>query len=735
MEEKKRDKRGYLTMAVTILINLIIIAVIASSEFGQDNAGVQQISIADIRVIGLFLAFAAFCTAVYMEYVKYRKMLMGLEGRDDKRGALEVALLGKYYDNVTPFGAGGQPFQMLYLKKRGVSPGTAGALPVVGFLTQQFAFVSVAAVVFIANRSVLSDNALIKGSAYVGMFTYMLVPTAIVLFAVAPNVFKKIVGGGTRLLGKLHILKDAKKTEASVYSALDEYVVSLKNLNSRPHFFFKLLVISIVYQIAIMSIPYFVLLAFRGTEDWWTVFSTVVYIYAAITIIPTPGNSGAAESYFYIAFSSIEGGSPFWAMLVWRGFVYYSWLLCGIIVLMLQKVRFVKPKKKVPEKGRLSVALFNDIHYPSVDGVVRTVDAYARELRADGNYSLCVVPRMDESYVDDRGYEVIRTPSLKLFNFAFYIGLPFIPPGLLDKLRTEGVNVIHAHSPFGIGKMAIKVGKKLKIPVVATFHSKFYDDAYNVTHSKFCANVVKNYVTDFFSQADEVWACSESTSATLRSYGFHGAIRIMENGVEPAPADKLDVFAERARKELVIKDGKPVILFVGQLIWQKNLRVILDALKLVKERSGEYSAVIAGAGYNGQEIREYSEKLGLSDRVSFVGEIDDRELLWGLYRLADLFFFPSVYDNAPLVLREAAQAGTPALLAAGSNAAEPVRDGDNGYIAEPDAGSMAEKLLFILSDPQREEIGRRAQETIPITWDEIVSRADRAYRSINVSEK
>ncbi|MBQ2329826.1 MAG: flippase-like domain-containing protein, partial [Oscillospiraceae bacterium] len=458
MEEKKRDKRGFLTMAVTILINLIIIAVIASREFGQDNANVQQISLADIRLGGLLLAFTAFCAAVYMECLKYRKMLMSLEGKDDKRGALEVALLGKYYDNVTPFGAGGQPFQIVYLKKRGVSPGTAGALPIVGFLTQQFAFVVIALVVFITNRSALGDNALIKGSAYVGMFTYMLVPVAIVLFAVAPNFFKKIVGGGTRLLGKLHLLKDAKKTETSVYSALDEYVVSLKSLNSRPHFFLKLLFISILYQLAIMSIPYFVLLAFGGEADWWTVFSTVVYIYAAITIIPTPGNAGAAESYFYIAFSSLEGGSPFWAMLVWRGFVYYSWLLCGIIVLMLQKVRFVKPKKSVPQKGRLNVALFNDIHYPSVDGVVRTVDAYAKGLRSEGNYSLAVVPKMTEGYVDDRGYEVVRTPSLKFMNFSFYVGLPFIPSGLVDKLRTEGVNVIHAHSPFGLGKMAIKLG-------------------------------------------------------------------------------------------------------------------------------------------------------------------------------------------------------------------------------------------------------------------------------------
>ncbi len=735
MEEKKRDKRGFLTMAVTILINLIIIAVIASREFGQDNANVQQISLADIRLGGLLLAFTAFCAAVYMECLKYRKMLMSLEGKDDKRGALEVALLGKYYDNVTPFGAGGQPFQIVYLKKRGVSPGTAGALPIVGFLTQQFAFVVIALVVFITNRSALGDNALIKGSAYVGMFTYMLVPVAIVLFAVAPNFFKKIVGGGTRLLGKLHLLKDAKKTETSVYSALDEYVVSLKSLNSRPHFFLKLLFISILYQLAIMSIPYFVLLAFGGEADWWTVFSTVVYIYAAITIIPTPGNAGAAESYFYIAFSSLEGGSPFWAMLVWRGFVYYSWLLCGIIVLMLQKVRFVKPKKSVPQKGRLNVALFNDIHYPSVDGVVRTVDAYAKGLRSEGNYSLAVVPKMTEGYVDDRGYEVVRTPSLKFMNFSFYVGLPFIPSGLVDKLRTEGVNVIHAHSPFGLGKMAIKLGKKLKVPVVATFHSKFYDDALNVTHSKFCANVVKNYVTDFFSQADEVWACSESTSDTLRSYGFHGAIRIMENGSDPAPDSRKAELAAAAKKEFMLKSDRPLILFVGQLIWQKNLRVILDALKLAKERGEKFDTVIAGGGYNGAEIREYSEKLGLSDRVKFVGEIGDRDLLWGLYYSADLFFFPSVYDNAPLVLREAAQAGVPALLSKGANAAEPVTDGENGYLAENDAESMALRLGRILSDPDRKKIGERAKETIPISWTEIVRRADKAYRSINVSEK
>ena len=123
-EKKNRD---LLTMAVTIIINLIIVAVIAVLEFGTDIRSAESVSLEDIRLRWLFVGIGAFVLALALEYSKYRRMIMALEGRDDKRGALEVAILGKYYDNITPLGAGGQPFQILYLKKRGMTPGTAAA--------------------------------------------------------------------------------------------------------------------------------------------------------------------------------------------------------------------------------------------------------------------------------------------------------------------------------------------------------------------------------------------------------------------------------------------------------------------------------------------------------------------------------------------------------------------------------------------------------------------------------
>lgn len=115
--------------------------------------------------------------------------------------------------------------------------------------------------------------------------------------------------------------------------------------------------------------------------------------------------------------------------------------------------------------------------------------------------------------------------------------------------------------------------------------------------------------------------------------------------------------------------------------------------------------------------------------MKFLGCVTDRELLRGLYLASDLFFFPSLYDNAPLVLREAAQMGLPALLASGSNSAEVVHDGINGYTADNDCGKMAARIREIFSSGSRAMVGERARQTIPISWDEIVARAESRYHT------
>lgn len=729
VQDKKAQKKKLLELIITIAINVLIVGYIAVMEFGSEAKGAPNLAALDVNLRYLLLALACFVLALLMETLKYKSMMIASEGRYDTVGAFECALLGKYYDNITPLGAGGQPFQIYYLKKRGLSTGSSAALPIAGFLGLQLAFVLIAAVVFIFNGSVTDSTPAIRVSAYIGLAFYLFVPICIILFAIIPNTFGKMVSAVAKILSKLHIVKNYDKAVGGIFSSLGEYTQSLKMLSIHPHLLFKVIFFSVIYQLAIMTIPFYVLRAFGGTSDWWTVFSLVVFIYAAITIIPTPGNAGAAEGSFYAVFSSLTSAYLFWAMIIWRLLVYYSWLLLGLLLFAKSAVgaKHLSPKRPLP-KGNLRVAQFVDIYYPHIDGVITTVDAYAKRMNSGGDYCCVVVPRAGEPYEDSKEYDVVRTAAIRFPGVDYLLPAPLLSKKLRRFIENGNFDVFHVHSPFFEGEFAIRMGRRLGIPVIATFHSKFYDDVLSITHSRFLARMVTNHVVKFFSKADAVWACSESTAETLRSYGFHGEIDVMENGVDVQEIPNPEALRQRAVSELELPEDKRILLFVGQQIWQKGLRLILDTVKLLKEQEDEYYTVIAGEGYNAEAIKKYAASLGLGDSVKFTGQITDRELLSGLFLASDLFFFPSEYDNAPLVLREAALVGVPSLLTEGSNSAECVRDGINGFTEQPSADKMAAKIRSAFASEKLSEVGQKAKETIPLAWETIVSRAQSKYR-------
>jgi len=726
--QKKSAGASLRKMLLFFILNIAIVLYIAYREFGSGDRAVHSMD--RIHVHPLYLVVAAICLgiAVLTEMQKYRAMMIASEGRDDLRGAFECAVLGKYYDNITPLGAGGQPFQIIYLKKRGMSSGSSAALPIAGFLALQFAFLLIAAVVFVFNSRVIQHAPAIRVSAYVGFLFYLFVPLCVVLFSFRPESFGKVVCRCMKLLGKLHIIHNSDASSESVFHSLREYTESLHLIRQQPHLFGKLMIDSVLYQMAILSIPYFVLRAFGTMNHWWSVFSLVVYIYAAITIIPTPGNSGAAEGSFYLVFSSLTGGYLFWAMLVWRIFVYYGWLILGLLVLARRAVPQKKRQKRELPSGPLRVALFSDIYYPTIDGVVRTVDAYAKRLNRDGGYCCVVCPRAKTPFEDRFSYDVYRTPAIPLPGLSYLCPLPMFSPSLRRLLHSKQFDVFHVHSPFLVGRFAVHLAHKMNVPVVATFHSKYYDDALNITHSRFLARLMANYTVSFFSKADVVWACSRSTAETLKSYGFRGEVQVMENGVDIVDIPDPDALRNRAVETFQLPGDKRILLFVGQQIWQKNLKLILDVTKEL-QADGGYLTVIAGKGYDSEAICRYAESLKLGDSVKFTGGITDQDLLRGLYLASDLFFFPSLYDNAPLVLREAALMGLPALLAAGSNSAEVIKDGFNGYTAENNSHQMAERIRRIFADGSLETVGDHAHDTIPESWDSILVRATAGYRA------
>ena len=727
-ETKKISKKGNWVTAAFFAFSLVVVAIIAIIEFGGEHD--RHIEQGSVNGWFIFPAIGCFLVGLLCEGIKYEMMLREKGYKKNARSlGFSCAVIGKYYDNLTPAGAGGQGFQMYQLKKNGCDDGTAGSLPIVGFLGLQFAFVFLGIITMAFGGRYLSDELLaIKITAIVGLIFYAFVPMCIIFFAVAPRTLESIVRSCTKLLYKIRIIKNADKAVEKAVGSLQSYSDALRNFGKNIKMLVLIFVISLVYQIAFMSLPFFVLHIFGSTIDFVTCFFRVVYIYAAITIIFTPGNSGAAEASFYMVFNSLSGGAVFWGMLVWRALCYYSWIVCGAIIQFRERIAERESKRwhKLPvEEG--SAGLFVDIYYPNIDGVVTTVNAYASNIPG----SFVVAPGSPRASIPLCSYDIAWLKEFGGSAFQFAVPMPAFSGKAKKYIRNHRVSVYHAHSPFMAGRMALKYGKRYGVPVVATFHSKYYDDFMNITHSKLISRLfVKYYIVPFYEKCDTVWACSKSTAVTLKEYGYTGKVGVMENGTDMTmPEDRNEIRAE-ARALLKIPEDAKVVSFVGQLVWHKNLKLILDTIKVLKDKGTNVWLLAAGEGYNGTEIREYCTSLGLEDLVKFVGKIDDRGDLKKVYIASDLFFFPSKYDNAPVTVREAAALGVPSLLLEGSNAAEILSPGKNGFVGPDDSEEMAKIIIKIFASHQEKEIGEYARTTIPESWSEVCGRAKAKYGDI-----
>lgn len=377
----------------------------------------------------------------------------------------------------------------------------------------------------------------------------------------------------------------------------------------------------------------------------------------------------------------------------------------------------------------MNVGQFTDTFLPVVDGVGRVVSYYAEIMGKLCDACYVIAPQQKELDLGNSPYQLVEYKGITLSKLPQYrVGLPILDARYRKQIAKIKLDVVHAHSPFVAGREAYRIARHQGIPLVATFHSKYYDDFYQVTHSKTLAKLGTKFIVDFFSKCDQVWAVSSATADVLRSYGYKGSIKVMENGTDLREPDLDGVRIVEERYGL---GQHPVLLFVGQMNWKKNIRRVLEAVDTLVRQGRELRLVMAGQGPSEREIRELSSALGLDEIVIYPGHINDPQLLEGLYARADLFVFPSLYDNAPMVVREAAAVGTPSLLAYGSSAAEVVQDFKNGLIAKDTTIEMAEKISWALDNPAKlQEIGMAARQTIPKPWKDIIVEALERYEDL-----
>ena len=377
----------------------------------------------------------------------------------------------------------------------------------------------------------------------------------------------------------------------------------------------------------------------------------------------------------------------------------------------------------------MRIAQLTDTFVPVADGVGRVVTAYADTLSNMGHQVTVSSPLYDTGFRGGYPFELVDYLGFKVPTAPQYrTGLAAMDRHYKRRMDMIPLDILHAHSPFGAGMEGLRLTRQRKIPLVATFHSKYYDDFLKVTRSKTISKAMTARVVRFFDRCDDVWAVSQSSGGVLAEYGFKGPIHVMQNGSDIRETTSVAVKEAEEQYQL---GGLPVLLFVGQLSWKKNIARILEAAALLKREDPRFRLVLTGQGEDTKDIKRKIETLNLGDQAILTGMITTTRLLDALYKRARLFVFPSLYDNSPMVIREAAAMATPSVVIKGSCSAEAIADGKNGFVCLDETESLYQILKRALLDPAlMEQAGIAARNTIPVPWDRVLRDAVKRYEDV-----
>ena len=349
----------------------------------------------------------------------------------------------------------------------------------------------------------------------------------------------------------------------------------------------------------------------------------------------------------------------------------------------------------------MNIAFFTNYYHPVVNGVVRSVASFRNSLIKQGHH-VFVFAQADGVYADEEQF-IFRYPSLSLpltGDIPTVIPISSFVDQLLPSLKLD---IIHAHHPFLLGQTAANKAAELNLPLVFTFHTKYWDYTHYVPFSQdviqeFLKNAVHTWLKGYLSKCQHVIIPSESIKEFLvNEYGLEQGYTVIPTGTELEPFQSAD--GKALRKQMGSQDDK-VIVSIGRLGLEKNWETLLRAIAQVRAQHPDVRLVLIGDGPERATLEQLTAELGITERVTFTGALPF-ERVPAYMKAGDLFSFASVTETQGLVTIEAMAAGLPIVAVDATGTRDIVQNGQEGILVENDPAALASALDRVLSNPKQ----------------------------------
>ncbi|MEM4390000.1 MAG: glycosyltransferase [Candidatus Micrarchaeia archaeon] len=341
----------------------------------------------------------------------------------------------------------------------------------------------------------------------------------------------------------------------------------------------------------------------------------------------------------------------------------------------------------------MRIAFFTDTYLPTRDGVVSSILNTRGELERRGHDVFVFCPGSLRAKRENRDPHVFYHTAAPFQPYPDYkIALfPFLSERMVRKL---GCQLIHSHGMATMGLAALAVSRALSLPLVGSFHTLVPEAAHYISRAgvvkRLTQRIAWNYVRWYYNQCARTIAPSHAITTLLARHGFRN-LRTAPNGIDVERFNpRVDGRPVRAKLGL---EANPLILHVGRVALEKNLEVLIRSALLIQEEEPDARFVIAGAGPALEYYKRLAEREGVARSFVFTGFVPDDDLP-AYYAACDVFAFPSKFETQGLVALEAMACGKPVAGANYLAISELVKDGQNGFLFNPDSPDDCAKAVL-----------------------------------------
>lgn len=357
--------------------------------------------------------------------------------------------------------------------------------------------------------------------------------------------------------------------------------------------------------------------------------------------------------------------------------------------------------------------MFTDCYLPTINGVVTSLSLCAAALRDLGHEVFVFSPQV-------HGYADQEKDSFRFAAFRFpfhkeeWVAIPF-PRQTMKAVSTLDLDVYHLHTPFSVGWMGLSSARRRKRKTFFSYHTLFEEYVhYLPLPRRFSRWMARKWSQSFCNACGAVIVPCREIQEILLRYRVSSPIEVI-----PSPVD-METFRggdwREGRSLLGLREGKPLLIYVGRLGWEKGLDFLLQAISLVLKGEDAVLAFI-GDGPDAGAFKDLARSLGLAEKVLFPGYMK-REKLKHLFAASSAFVFSSKTETQGIAVLEAMAGGVPVVALEAAGVREMITDGQEGYLVHEDLEAFAGRVLELLRSPQlKGEMGakgmKKAEEFSP----------------------